>query len=176
MIKAEDVIRIGRLGKPHGIDGELGFHFEDDVFDRTQCPYWLVMTDGILVPFFWESYRFRSDTTALVKFEGVDSERQARAMSNQEVFYPKSELDEEWYRTRSLRWSQLPGYRLVDADSGESLGEITAVDDSTMNILLEVSGRQRKYVLPVAAELIEELDKENSVLRLHIPAGLLDLT
>ena len=175
MIKKEDVIRIGRLGKPHGIAGELGFLFEDDVFDRTQCPYWLVMTDGILVPFFWESYRFRSDTTAWVKFEGVDSEREARALSHQEVFYPKSQLDKDWYGHQPLTWSQLVGWQLTDAGSGETLGEITAVDDSTMNVLLEVQGPDRKLVVPAAEDLIEAFDKENGRLSLRVPEGLLEM-
>ena len=175
MIKAEDVIRIGRLGKPHGIAGELGFHFEDDVFDRTQCPYWLVMTDGILVPFFWESYRFRSETTALVKFEGVDNERQARAMSNQEVFYPKSQLDKDWYEHQPLTWTQLVGWQLTDAGSGASFGEITAVDDSTLNVLLEVRGPKGKLIVPAAEELFEVFDKGNSRLSLRVPEGLLEM-
>ncbi|MDY3103734.1 MAG: 16S rRNA processing protein RimM, partial [Prevotella sp.] len=36
MIKEEDVYRIGKIGKPHGVKGELSFHFTDDVFDRTE--------------------------------------------------------------------------------------------------------------------------------------------
>ena len=39
MIKKEDVYRIGQIGKPHGVKGELSFHFEDDVFDRTDADY-----------------------------------------------------------------------------------------------------------------------------------------
>ena len=33
MIRKETVYRIGRIGKPHGVDGEVSFHFDDDVFD-----------------------------------------------------------------------------------------------------------------------------------------------
>ena len=35
MIKEEDVYKIGRLGKTHGVRGEISFLFDDDVFDRT---------------------------------------------------------------------------------------------------------------------------------------------
>ena len=52
MIKKEDVYRIGQIGKPHGVKGELSFHFEDDVFDRTDADYLILEVDGILVPFF----------------------------------------------------------------------------------------------------------------------------
>ena len=51
MIRKEDVYKIGRLGKPHGIKGELSFMFSDDVFDRVDADYLVVETDGILVPY-----------------------------------------------------------------------------------------------------------------------------
>lgn len=57
MIRQEDVYRIGRIGKPHGVGGELTFAFDDDVFDRCDAEYLVLDIDGILVPFFMESYR-----------------------------------------------------------------------------------------------------------------------
>ena len=74
MITREELIRIGRFNKPHGVKGELSFTFTDDVFDRTECPYIVCEIDGIFVPFFIEEYRFKSDTTALIKLEDVDNE------------------------------------------------------------------------------------------------------
>ena len=73
MIKLSDVYRIGCLGKPHGVKGEIAFSFDDDVFDRQEADFMFVMIDGLLVPFFFEEYRFSSDVVALVKFEGVDT-------------------------------------------------------------------------------------------------------
>ena len=73
MIKQEEVFRIGRLGKTHGVKGEVSFQFDDDVFDRVDCDYLVLDIDGILVPFFMEEYRFRSDSVALMKFEDIDS-------------------------------------------------------------------------------------------------------
>ncbi len=70
MIKKEEVYKIGLFNKPHGIHGELQFTFTDDIFDRVDCDYLICLLDGIFVPFFIEEYRFRSDSTALVKLEG----------------------------------------------------------------------------------------------------------
>ena len=39
MIRKEEVFKIGILGKPHGINGEMGMTFSDDVFDRTDADY-----------------------------------------------------------------------------------------------------------------------------------------
>ena len=80
MITREELIRIGRFNKPHGVKGELSFTFTDDVFDRTECSYIVCEIDGIFVPFFIEEYRFKSDTTALIKLEDVDNEADASVL------------------------------------------------------------------------------------------------
>ena len=85
MIKREDVYKIGLFNKPHGIHGELSFTFTDDIFDRADCDYLICRLDDIFVPFFIEEYRFRSDSTALVKLEGVDTAERARMFTNVEV-------------------------------------------------------------------------------------------
>ncbi|MDO4934692.1 MAG: 16S rRNA processing protein RimM, partial [Prevotella sp.] len=73
MIREEDIYKIGKLGKPHGVRGEVSMHFTDDIFDRTDCDYLILRIDGIMVPFFMEEYRFRSEETALVKFCDIDT-------------------------------------------------------------------------------------------------------
>ena len=49
MIKKETVYKIGKIGKPHGVDGEVSFHFDDDIFDRVDADYLILDIDGILV-------------------------------------------------------------------------------------------------------------------------------
>ena len=39
MIRREEVYKIGRLGKAHGIKGEISFLLDDDVFDRVDADY-----------------------------------------------------------------------------------------------------------------------------------------
>ena len=70
MIRREDVYKIGKLGKTHGVRGEISFLFDDDVFDRTDADYLVFDIDGILVPFFLEEYRFKNDSNALLKLDG----------------------------------------------------------------------------------------------------------
>lgn len=89
MIREEDVYRIGRLGKPHGVKGEVSFHFADDIFDRADCDYIVLRMDGIMVPFFIEEYRFRSGETALVKFCDIDNQERAAELTGCEVFFPR---------------------------------------------------------------------------------------
>ena len=39
MIRDEEVYKIGKIGKTHGVKGELSFMFDDDVFGKVQVKY-----------------------------------------------------------------------------------------------------------------------------------------
>ena len=133
MIKKDEVFKIGIFNKPHGVKGEISFTFTDDIFDRVECEYLVCLLDGLFVPFFIEEYRFRSDTTALVKLEGVDTSEKARMFTNVEVYFPKKYVGEEEDSDDIPTWNYFIGFKVEDVNHGE-LGEIVAVDDSTMNV------------------------------------------
>lgn len=172
MIKAEDVYRIGIINKPHGVHGELLFTFDDDIFDRVEADYIICMMDGILVPFFFESYRFRSDTTALIKLEGIDTEQQAKRMTNVEVFFPKDHAEE--LEDNELTWNYFVGFLINDVNKGD-IGKVTDVDDSTINTLFVVDYKGTEILIPAQEDFIVDLDREKGVITMQIPEGLLDL-
>lgn len=172
MIKIEDVYRIGLINKPHGVHGELLFTFDDDIFDRMEADYIICMMDGILVPFFFESYRFRSDSTALIKLEGIDTEQQARRMTNVEVFFPKEHAEE--LEDNELTWSYFVGFLIKDVNEGE-IGKVIDVDDSTINTLFVVDHNDTEVLIPAQEDFIVDLDRGKRVITMQIPAGLLDL-
>ncbi len=173
MIREEDVYKIGRLTKPHGVTGELCMTFTDDVFDRVQADYLFCSMDGILVPFFIEEYRFRSDDAVLMKLEGIDNERQARRMAGAEVFFPKALAREA--SDSALSWTYFKGFEVVDVHRGR-IGIVKAVDDTTLNVLFEVERPEGGCVLvPASAELIEDIDHDRSRVFMALPEGLLAL-
>ena len=172
MINAKDVYRIGIINKPHGVHGELLFTFDDDIFDRVEADYIICMMDGILVPFFFESYRFRSDTTALIKLEGIDTEQQAKRMTNVEVFFPKDHAEE--LEDNELTWSYFVGFLINDVNKGD-IGKVTDVDDSTINTLFVVDYKGTEILIPAQEDFIVDLDREKRVITMQIPEGLLDL-
>ena len=172
MIKVEDVYRIGLINKPHGVHGELLFTFDDDIFDRMEADYIICMMDGILVPFFFESYRFRSDSTALIKLEGIDTEQQARRMTNVEVFFPKEHVEE--LEDNELTWSYFVDFLIKDVNEGE-IGKVIDVDDSTINTLFVVDHNDTEVLIPAQEDFIVDLDRGKRVITMQIPAGLLDL-
>ncbi len=168
MIKQEEVYRIGRIGKTHGVKGELSFLFDDDVFDRVDCDYLVLDVDGILVPFFIEEYRFKSDSNAIVKFCDVDSQPRAAELTGSDVYFPRALADEDDEPSLSL----LVGFDLVEANSGKTIGRIDAIDDSTANLLFELEDGR---LIPANDDLIHNIDTKKRTIWIDIPDGLLEL-
>ena len=169
MIRSEEVYKIGRLGKPHGVKGEISFMFSDDVFDRVEPDYLVLLVDGILVPFFIEEYRFRSNETALMKFCDIDSQDAARELTGCDVYFPRqlSDADEE-----GVSWAEMVGYQLVDGRTGRAAGTIASVDDSTLNMLFELTDGK---LIPASEELITDVDTDKRQITIDLPEGILDL-
>ena len=169
MIRKEEVYKIGRLGKVHGIKGEISFLLDDDVFDRVDADYLVLDVDGILVPFFIEEYRFKTDSNVLMKFDGIDTQERARELTGCDVYFPRAlaESDED-----NLSWAEMIGYSLVDAQSGQKIGTIAAVDDSTINILFKLEDGR---LIPASEELITNIDTQKHQIEINLPEGILEL-
>ena len=173
MIRRDDVYKIGKLGKPHGVKGEITFAITDDVFDRVDADYLVLDIDGILVPFYLEEYRFKNDDNVLVKFEDIDTQEQVRAYTGCEVYFPRHLSDSV---EENMSWAEIIGFQLVDAVSGRVVGTIDHVDDSTLNLLFEITSPEGEALLiPANNDLIEEVDIEKKMIRMAIPEGLLEL-
>jgi len=173
MIRESEVFPIGKLYKPHGISGEMSFGFTSDVFDRTESPYWVLEMDGILVPFFVESYRFRSEETGLVHFDGIGTEFEAKELSNKVIYYPVKFADEE-AENEPDGWNAFIGFKIFEVSAGY-LGTLSDVDDSTLNVLFRIINNGREIVMPVAEEFFTDIDEKKREMHVQLPEGLLEL-
>ena len=169
MIKQEEVYKIGRLGKSHGVKGEISFQFDDDIFDRVDAEYLVLDIDGILVPFFMEEYRVRNDTVCLVKFCDIDTQQRAQELTGCDVYFPRA-LAEEGEEMPSL--ASLVGLCIIDTSSKKTVGRIAAIDDTTQNILFEL---EDGTLIPASDELIESININKKEIIMNIPNGLLDI-
>jgi 16S rRNA processing protein RimM len=172
MIHKEETVKVGYFAKPHGIKGELSLVTEFDLFEGEDEPYLICEMDGILVPFFLESYRYKSNSVILVKMEDVDDNISAKKFVNQEVFYPANRMKVSLNDEPS--WKNFTGYMLEDKNSG-TLGIINEVDTTTINTLLKINYQGKETLVPIADELVDSVNQEQRILIVSLPDGVLDL-
>lgn len=173
MIRHEDVYRIGTISKAHALKGEVVFNFTDDIFDTTDSEYLIIEVDGILVPFFISEYRFRSDMSALVKFEDIDSVDQAQTIIGCDVFFEKSKAQAADQEEMSL--SYFVGFQMTDLQ-GQDLGTIVDFDDNTENWLFIIRKPDgQEALIPAHEQFICHIDHDAKTMTMDLPDGLLDL-
>ena len=172
MIKKEDTYPIGRITKAHGLKGEVVFNFEDDIFDRVECPYLICEVEGILVPFFMEEYRFKTDSSALLKFEDINSAGQAMQLIGSEVYFENKYIEEGDADEVSLNY--FIGFTIKDTD-GATIGTITGIDDQTENWLFHVETANDDVLIPAHEDFITEINHKDKIIEMDHPEGLLDL-
>lgn len=171
MIKENEIFKIGKLIKPHGIKGEISFAFENDVFDKVDCPYLICRIDGIFVPFFVQEYRFKGKDTALLTFEGVDSDEKAQRMSGLEVYFPRKYYEGNCEEDIEYSWNFFIGFKVFDENAGE-LGIIEEVDEKTINTLFLIKGEE-DIIIPATEDFIAKIDAKKKLLYLNLPEGLI---
>lgn len=176
MIKADEIVEIGKFGKPHGTRGEINAYLDENV-DAEAIERFALDIDGILVPFFLESNRPKRQDTFIWKIEGVDSEEAASQLTHAVIYAFKDDdvVTEEERDDDGLYASDLVGYTLVHAN-GVPVGTITAIEDSTENALfiVELPDGSTRYV-PIANDLIDDIDTDRKYIVMTLPEGILEL-
>ena len=71
-------------------------------------------------------------------------------------------------------WSSFLDWSVVDAEAG-LLGTISAVDESTPNVLFLVRDGDRERIIPANEEWITAVDRDKCILNYKLPQGLVDL-
>ena len=175
MIRKEDCCLIGRITKAHGLKGEVNFMFTDDIWDRVEADHLICEVDGILVPFYMEEYRFRSNSVALVKFENLNTADDVQFLVNNDVYIEKKYMEESGEDEVSLNY--FIGFKMIDGEDETEIGIVVAVDDDTENWLFIVENAKGKEIMiPAHEEFIAEIKQEERVLVMDLPLGLLDLS
>ena len=173
MITKNEIFPIGKINKPHGIHGEMSFTFTTDVFDTENAEFFIFEIEGIFVPFYIESYRFKTETTALLKLEDVGNDEQAREFSGLVIYLPiefQEKVDEA-----EITMDYFVGFKLHDKTQGE-IGTITAIDQATENVLFIVESTDLKEILvPATDDFILQIDHEKKIIYTEIPDGLLEI-
>lgn len=169
MLRKEDFVYYGKFLKPHGTKGEIGLQ-GDNFTLGDDCDFVACDIDGILVPFFIESRRIKNNDTLIVKIERMESAEAVRCLTNRETYIPRHWVEEECELTLPF----MIGFKATDVRHGE-LGEITDIDDSTINTLFVIDNGKDEILVPAQEMFIESIDIENRHITFNLPDGLVQL-
>ncbi|HSE44598.1 MAG TPA: ribosome maturation factor RimM [Gemmatimonadales bacterium] len=167
---------VGRLRKPHGLKGEFTvFPLTNDPASVFQAGRKLRRMDlaGTMVGEPVEVERSKAyHREWLIKFRGMESRDELDLWKGQFLAAPQHSLakpaDGEVYL------HELEGFAVRQAD-GSPLGLVSGMYEMPSGLMLEVQGPKREFLLPFKREFVKQVDRENRVLVVELPEGLVDL-
>ena len=163
---------VGRVGKPHGVHGDVLVEILTDFPER--------LADGVEFGLGDEGGPTENHRVFRVRFHkgrwllsvaGVRDRAVVESWRGRCLFLPEQSLDElpEGYYYEH----HLVGLSVVSV-AGEPLGTVTGVDPGGVQALILVRRDHREFMVPYVAEIVREVDLENRRIVLDPPRGLLD--
>jgi len=169
----KDFYFLGKIAKASGYKGNLVFFFDvDDIAPYKDLEAVFVEISGDLIPFAIHSIQVKSNNSAYVHLEDVNSAEEAVALTGSDLYLPGSYLPpltgEKFY------YHEVIGYEVVDQEAG-SIGIIESVIDQGPQDIFTIRFKGKEILLPVTDEIILHVDRKNNKLMVNAPEGLIDI-
>jgi len=164
---------LGKIVKKYSFKGELLIKLDTDepnLYENLDSIF--IDLRGNFIPFFIESSQLHKSELLRVKFEDVDTEADADALIKSKCYLPLSTLPE--LEDGKFYFHEIIGYQVEDKNFG-NVGIIKGVNDSTSQSLFEIDRNGIEILIPMNDEFIEKVDKENKIIFVDTPEGLIDL-
>lgn len=169
----KDFFEIGAIIKTHGIHGELILEAKNSELVENIGESVFLEIEGLLVPFFIAEIKATSKERLRIKFDWIESETQAKKLTNCPVFIPLNKISESAIDLEE-NFDLLVGFMVTDTKYGE-LGEINYVVENSNNPLLSLTYKKNEVLIPIHPDFIKEINTENKSITLQCPDGLIDL-
>ena len=173
MIKREDCLKIGEIGKTHGVNGAVVVYTDNDLLEEYREEPVFILLEGAPVPFYIaeDGLTLRNHSSYIVKFDYVDSREQAERLVGKDLLLDKDLLDEEDVPSEL---DDLRGYSVLDERTGER-GELLHVDNYSGNVVFAISLLGKEILLPYSEDYVLEILPDEQSIRVHIPEDIFDL-
>lgn len=173
MVDREQSCKIAKVMKIFGNDGSVVMRLYDNFPDEVNFEEPLfILLDELATPLFFNLFQRRGKDKALVRFDDIDTPYRAGFIVGREAIAFVDADDEP--HDGELYYDDMVGFTLKDGVSGRE-GEIIEYIDSENNPLFEVVMDGVSVMVPVADDLIEEIDQDSKSILMTLPDGLIDL-
>lgn len=170
-----DCFNLGYVAKLHGYKGEVSLFFDTnhpEEYSSINLVY--IDLDDILTPFFITQIEMGNKGFAKVKFEGVDTESDAKSILKKGLFLPLEMLP----KLTGINFYdfEIIGFKVIDEQYGE-VGIVSEVLDYQNNPILQVQNLEKgkEVLLPLNSNLIQKVERDKKQLHIQTVQGLIEL-
>jgi 16S rRNA processing protein RimM len=163
----QELILIARIGKPHGIRGDVtiqSFSHDDRRFQKLKRCL-LRMPSGEIAERTISSVRLLP-TGILLKFEGIEDRDAAELLRNAEIVIPESERP-KLPKGRAY-YDEIIGMTVVDDETNVIIGKVTNVLDMPAGDVFVLDLNGTEHLVTNAGEEVRQLNVSKNELRVKL--------
>ncbi len=171
----DDCFYLGYTQKTIGHKGELALKLDvDSPSSYANLDAFFVQNhkgDQVLVPYFVEHSQIQGQILRC-KIEGIDQQKEAKAIIGKSIFLPISALPE--LSGNQFYFHEVIDYQIKDSAFG-IVGTIETILEFSTTNLFSVKHQDKEILIPINDEIINRVDRENQCIEVSCPDGLIDL-
>jgi 16S rRNA processing protein RimM len=167
-----DYFYLGKITKQFGIKGELVIYIDSDEpekYHTIESVFFNV--DGEPIPFFTEEIKVKSKNQIVVLFQSIDNTT-AYHYVNTELYLPLSMLPK--LTGNNFYYHEIKGFTVIDINQG-NLGACDEIIDYPHQAVMQILHPKGEILIPIVENYIRRLDKENKIIEIETPPGLIDM-
>jgi 16S rRNA processing protein RimM len=174
-VHLDNCFYLGYISKIIGTKGELAFKLDvDSPSSYCDLPHVFIqmqMNDQQVVPYFILKSSLQGGLLRC-RLEGIETAAEAKALVGKSLFLPLEALPP--LKGSQFYFHEIIGFSVHDQEKGD-IGMVAQVLEYPHSNLLSVQQGDREILIPITDESIVEVDRQQKLLRVQAPAGLIDL-
>ena len=167
-----DHVKIGTVVSKHGYKGDIKISVSSNNRDTfPDLKYLFIDLDGCFIPFTIDNLRSFSKNVLIVKLKEIRSEDEVDEVIHKNIYVDSTEI--ESIIDSGFFYNDLINFEVI-TDS-KNIGRIENINSKLPQPVFEIIYDSRKVLIPIHEDLIKKIDKENKIIYLDIPNGLLEI-
>lgn len=168
----KDYFFLGKITKLFGISGYFFVYLDTDEPEKySQLDAVFVDCGGELIPYIIEDFQYRGANQAVLKFKDTDYNF-AKALVKSDLYLPLSMLPP--LTGNCFYFHEVIDFQVVDKEKG-NIGRCKNFYDVTSHLIMQVDFDGIEIFIPVVDECFESVDRENKIIYITAPNGLIDI-
>ena len=165
-------VKVGTVVSKHGYKGDIKINISS--FNLNTFPdiaHLFIELDGSFIPFSINEIKSFSKNVLIVKLKEINSEEEADDIIHKNIYVDSTKI--EYKKDSGFFYDDLINFN-VFKDS-QKIATIESINTDLPQPVFEIKYDSRIVLIPIHEDLIKEIDKENNIIHLDIPDGLLEI-
>jgi len=173
MLNLDDYFFLGKITKPHGLNGLLNVWLDvDNPSNYEDLEMVFVEMDNNLIPYFIKSINILNNK-AIVDFQDIEDSEAASLLLQKDLYLPITMLPKK--TGNSFYFHEVKNFELFDELRGR-IGIIKSVLDYPNQALFQVfTDKKMEVLIPISNDIIKKIDRKKQQIFVMSPEGLLDI-